>query len=195
MNKKLVTIIFLLITSILMNLYNSYVYYDYGLESFIYISIHLFIAFTITLFIKRKEHNKHSYNIFMGLCITFSVIYLIVILRSLFSCIFAEYCIREDHKVYLEMLNLVLVNTLLLLNILDIKKKINDRYFILNIIVCSIVSLIYLRFFIDPLFYHNVVHVETGMLTEYIYISQNFLYFAFMFICLITSYFINKNSN
>ena len=88
MNKKLVTIIFLLITSILMNLYNSYVYYDYGLESFIYISIHLFIAFTITLFIKRKEHNKHSYNIFMGLCITFSVIYLIasyLYIQSLFS--------------------------------------------------------------------------------------------------------------
>lgn len=191
MNKRIITIIFLLITSILMNMYNAYVYYNYNLESLIYIVIHLFIAFTIVLFIKRKEHNKHIYNIFMGLCIIFSLIYLIIIFKNFFSCMFSEYCMREDYKVYLEMLNYILINMLLLLNIFDIKKKIDNKYFILNIIACIMVSLIYIRFFIDPLFYHNVIHLEMGMLTEYKYISQNYLYFTFMYICLLISYFIN----
>ena len=195
MNKKIVTIISLLITSIFMNLYDALVYYNYKLESLIYILIHLFIAFTIILFIKRKEHNKHSYNIFMGLCIAISIIYLIVIFGRFFSCIFIEYCMLESSKVYIEMVNLVIINTLLLLNIFDIKKRINNKYFISNIIVCSIVSLIYIRFFIDPLFYHNVVKVEYGLLLDYTYISQNFLYFTLMFICLFISYFVNRNNN
>lgn len=185
MYKRIINIILLLISLIFIILF------DFDVFGFVML-IPLIYSITFILFLKRKNKNS-IYNILLLLLsilsvgyIIFEIVYDITSSVSMNQILFSEY----------RLLSIILfsIYSLLIMNILDYKKEINNN-FILTIIISLVVMFIFIRYNVDPHFEIRNLNNYSGndlMQASERYMYQNYPYIVIMYIGLLIHYSINK---
>lgn len=195
MNKKnILNILLILITIILVITFDALDVFD----TLVYL-IPLLFSISITMFMKRKEVNKYKsiYNVIMMLLVVFSFLFLGILIYSNITCMIDKHC-SNNYETEGLILLLTVLYTLLFTNIVDIKLKHNKMYDILLYIISVVVFIIYGRYYLDNDFYHNYMNLnkeDINIQNSYLYITQNYIYFNIVYLCLIIYYFVNRKKN
>ena len=186
MYKRIINIILLLISLMFIILFDFDVFGLVILIPFVYSIIFI-------LFLKRKNKNS-AYNVLLSLLSVLSVGYIIFeIVYDITSNISMNQILFSEYR----LLSIILfsIYSLLIMHILDYKKKINNNNFILTIIISLVVMFIFIRYNIDPHFEIRNLNNYSGndlMKTSERYIYQNYPYMVVMYISLLINYLMNN---
>ena len=180
MIKKIINILCLLLLSLIMliSIYNS----------ILLIIVDYILPVTICMIINYSKKKNLFYKICMDILVAIFSLFIIFILYNLLRVSLTW----DTFEVLLVSLNHIIVNILLYLNILNIKKKDDSKYFYANLIATSIIILIYLNYYFNPLFIHNIISNDMISYYSNFYINQNYPYFLIIEICLLIYYFLNN---
>lgn len=181
MLKKIINIILLLFLSIVMFISIK--------NSILLIIIDYLFPILICMIIRYNKKRNMLYKISMDILIVVFGIFIIYVLYSLFTTSVSW----DTFEVLLASINHIIINILLYLNILNIKKCEKSKFIYINMLTTLIISFIYLNYYFNGLFIHNIV--SNDMINSYsiLYINQNYPYFLTIEICLFTYYLINNN--
>lgn len=179
MNKRiLLKVLFLLITTII-----SIFYILFTSNSSIYLlSTLLFIFISLYIILNNLNKNNSLYkslNFLKTLNIIIIIIYIINLIIT-----YTKYNTLELHpeNYYFLILWIILLN-----NIFNLKKESNKLNDILTIIVCTFISLIHYRYYIDPNFLHNMMKLDINSIilqNSYNYINQYYILFTIILLIL-----------
>lgn len=185
--RALLKLLFLIITFIISSIY-MITTYDSIICHLLLIPITLLI---ITLNLKPQKRKPGKIYYFC-LIIT-SLINISLIIYYIYYFIHG-YLHWNSLEIYPDLYYLILVWISLIATIFDIKKDTNSLNDILTIISCTIITLVFYRYYIDPHFLHNLVKLDGTMVgnTSYHYIHQHYNLFSIMLLVLLIQ---NKINN
>lgn len=157
--------------------------------------IDFFFALTIFMFynMKKVKRYKFIYDVTLMLLMVFSAAWIFFFLYSLISCFISINCSMEDTTFFIILYPTILF-LILFFSFEDIFKKSNETNYILTIVVSIVIVLIHLRYYFDPNFINNLIDGNEGVQCSYIYVVQNYIYFAIMYIVVLVNQAINKES-
>lgn len=184
MKNNIINILLLLIV-IIFSCYFNNIFYD----QFIFI-IPLLIS--ISLVMLYKKVNNKIYNIISLLLLIFSILISIFIIYNEISCTIDYHCMNNYEAIGTLILFILLI-TLLLLNIIDIKINHKKTYYILFYLINFITIIIFIRYYNDSSLINNYTKLNSmDVQNSYIFITQNYIYFNILYISLLIYYLINK---
>lgn len=185
--RKALKLLFLLITFIISSIYIITTY-----DSIIYHLLLIPIALLIITIKLKPQKRKPGKIYYFCLTIT-SLINLVLIIYYIYYFI-SGYLHWNSLEIYPNLYYLILLMCTLVANIFNLKKNTNKLNDILTIIACTIITLVFYRYYIDPKFLHNLVKLDDAMVgnTSYHYIHQYYNLFSIMLITLLIQ---NKTNN
>lgn len=169
---------------------------EFGTNILFPIIFYVLIAIIIFIFIKRKKiaKSKAIYNIITIISIVLLASTLALYIYTKVSCYFSSSCLIsfEMEKVAIYIILSVLM---LLFCFKDIYSKTNSVNDILTVVTCLLIMFIYLRYYLDPGFAHNILNIDMKDVyksSSYIYITQNYIYFSIMYVLILFHKLVNK---
>lgn len=173
-------LLFLSITFIISSIYIITTYDAIGYHLML-IPIALLI---ITLKLKPKQRKPQKIY-YISLTII-SLINLAMVIYYLYYLIHG-YIHWNSLEIYPDLYYLILLCITLITSIFDLNKNTNKLNDILTIITCTIITLVFYRYYIEPHFLHNLVKLEGAMVgnTSYHYIHQYYNLFSIMLLVLL----------
>lgn len=188
MNKNMIKLFYVVITVVLSFFTFLTTRYEYSTMSSISVLLSLFFVIPIIMHnkikvIKIKKH-KLIYRIIMY---TLYFISFLILLFLIFDIITSQADIFLIFDRFKEVLsNLLFMTTswlILIFSFIDIEKPETKTNFILNIIVLSVVILVHINYLINPNL--KTLINETTVGEKALYITQNYIYFGFMYVLIL----------
>jgi len=197
MNKKeIIKFVFVLLT-VVCSFNFMLIIEEVGLDSMFNIVnvIDFFFALTIFMFCNMKKIKRHKfiYDVTLMLLMILSAAWIFFFIYSSISCLVSINCSMESSAFFIILYPAVLF-LMLFFSFSDIFNKTNKTNYILTIVVCIIVLLVHLRYYFDPNFANNLIDGNEGAQYSYVYVIQNYIYFAIMYIVVLTQKIINKQN-
>ena len=210
MNKRNYIKIFVIFITVTLSLFAFLsTRYEYSLVSGIIVPISLLFAIPIFMSYKYKDIEKKKFKT-LYLIIMIILYILIAIFLSLFVLeilyptayiiledgnkiptggIFQK--VRELNTLFSPLLFMITSWLMLFINFNDLDKKDDKVEFYLTLAVSLIIILIHINFYINPNLRKdvNIMSIDE----QATYITQNYIYFAIMYVALITKKFITKS--
>ena len=188
MNKNMIKLFYVVITVVLSFFTFLTTRYEYSTMSSISVLLSLFFAIPIIMHnkikvIKIKKH-KLIYRIIMYTLYFISFLILLFLIFDIITCQADIFLMFDRFKEVLS--NLLFMTTswlILIFSFIDIEKTETKTNFILNIIVLSVVILIHINYLINPNL--KTLINETTVGEKALYITQNYIYFGFMYVLLL----------
>lgn len=186
MNQRiLLKLLFLIITLIISSIYIITTY-----DSIIYHLLLIPISILIITIKLKPKKTKKTYYIFL---IIISLINILLLIYYLYYQV-NGYIHWNSLEIHTDLYFLILLTITLTTNIFNLNKDTNKLNDILTIITCTIISLVFYRYYIDPKFLHNLIKLDGAIVgnTSYHYIHQYYNLFSIMLLTLIIQ---NKINN
>lgn len=188
MNKNMIKLFFVVITVVLSFFTFLTTRYEYSTMSSISVLLSLFFAIPIIMHTKMKaikrKKSKLLYRIIMYTLYCISFLLLLFLILDIITCQTDIFLKFDRFKEVLS--NLLFMTTswlILIFSFIDIEKTETKTNFILNIIVLSVVILIHINYLINPNL--KTLINETTVGEKALYITQNYIYFGFMYVLLL----------
>ena len=170
--------------------------YEYSTISAVSILLSLFFAIPIIMHskinvVKNKKH-KLIYKVIMF--VLYFTSFLIVLLLVLDIIIYQnDLFLKFDRfkEIFSNLLFMITSWLMLFFSFTGIEEKESKTNFVLNIIVLLVVILVHVNYFINPNL--NTLINERTVGEKAFYITQNYIYFGFMYVLLIINKLININ--
>lgn len=192
MNKNMIKIFFVVITVVLSFFTFLSTRYEYSTMSGVGVLLSFVFALPIIMHSKQKLiKNKIVKITYKGIMYTlYFVSFLIVLFLTLdiITCqtdIFIKF--DRAKEVFSNLLFMTTSWLILIFSFIDIEKQETKTNFILNIVVLSVVILIHINYFINPNL--KTIINESSVGEKALYITQNYIYFGFMYVLLIINRF------
>lgn len=156
--------------------------------------VDLLIALGIFMFFNRKKINKLKliYNFILILLLLFTVAFLSFFFYEIFRCYFNISCGQETSNIFM-MFYPIFLFMMLLFSFTDVFGKTNKTNDILIISISILIILVHLRYYFDTSLPHRIIEDEKYLQDSYYYITQNYIYFVFMYLISLIHYRVNKN--
>ncbi len=170
---------------------------EVGLDSMLNIVNVIDFLFALTIFMfynmKKVKRHKFVYDVTLMLLMVFSAVWIFYILYVLISCFISITCSTESITFFM-MIYPTILFLILFFSFEDIFRETSKTNYILTIVVSIIVILIHLRYYFDPNFSNNLTDGDNGVQYSYVYVIQNYIYFAIMYTVVLVNQAINKAS-
>lgn len=173
-------LLFLIITFIISSIYIIGTY-----ESIIYHILLVPMALLI-ITLKLKPKQRKTKKVYYICLVITSLINIVIVAYYIYYFIYG-YLHWNSLEVYPDLYYLNLLWITLIHSIFDLKKETNKLNDILTIIVCTIITLVFYRYYIDPRFLHNLINLHDAIVgnTSYHYIHQYYNLFSIMLLILL----------
>ena len=188
MNKNMIKLFFVVITVVLSFFTFLTTRYEYSTMSSISVLLSLFFAIPIIMHTKMKAIKRKKckllYIIIMYTLYCISFLLLLFLILDFITCQTDIFLKFDRFKEVLS--NLLFMTTswlILIFSFIDIEKTETKTNLILNIIVLSVVILIHINYLINPNL--KTLINETTVGEKALYITQNYIYFGFMYVLLL----------
>lgn len=157
--------------------------------------IDFFFALTIFMYynMKKVKRYKFIYDVILMLLMILSALWIFYILYCLISCFISITCSMEGITFFMMQYPTILF-LMLFFSFEDIFKETSKTNYILTIVVSIVIILLHLRYYFDPNFANNIIEGNEGSEYSYVYVIQNYIYFAIMYIIILVNKVINKAS-
>lgn len=180
-------LLFLIITFIISSIYMITTYDS--------ISYHLLLIPIALLIItlKLKPQQKKPSKIYYLFLIIISLTNMALVIYYIYYFIYG-YLHWNSLEIYTDLYYLILLWITLIASTFDLKKDTNKLNDILTIFSCTIITLVFYRYYIDPHFLHNLITLDGAIVgnTSYHYIHQYYNLFSIMLLVLLIQKKINN---
>ena len=197
MNKKEIIKFILVLIAVVISFNFLLTVETVGLDSMFNIInvIDFFFALTIFMFynMKKVKRYKFIYDVILMLLMLFSALWIFYILYCSISCFFSINCSMEGLTFFMLLYPTILF-LMLFFSFEDIFKETSKTNYILTIVVSIVIILLHLRYYFDPNFANNLIDGNEGSQYSYVYVIQNYIYFAIMYIVVLVHKVINKEN-
>jgi len=198
MNKKYIKLFMIIITVLLSFFTFLSTRYEYSTVSEMSVLLSLFFSLPIVMHSKynmiKNRKIKLIYLIVMVILYLSSFLIIFCLIWEIIMCknnIFLKF--DTFREIFANLLFMTMSWLLLFFSFLGIECRENEISFILNIVVLVIVILVHVNYFVNP---NLKTIINESMIGEKaFYITQNYIYFGFMYFLLILNQLLNLNFN